>query len=339
MTQASQSPKNNLHDTYTLVQSYLRNCRDRGLSYHTIRWYQGFLIPFAEAYPELPSSPEVIQQFIGRYTSSDERRHGCYRTLKAFYRYIEQIQHDYIGPFGRIRAPKVKAKEKPYLSLEQLKKLLEYPYHYPAWVKPCLYVLADTGARIGEVSRLTKADILNGDNGPLIRLTGKTGTRLVPLSPYVRDMLLAMPKEKLFPGSVDWLIRQITKAFKKVGIPGSSSLLRHTFCSLWEGDIVSLRAITGHTNIRMVENYRHNKLGHATRQHQQYSPISLLNGGNSNAHNTQSANGDVKPITIEDGNVSTIVDLAKELGAAKERIKYLESLLNINAYQVVIRHN
>jgi hypothetical protein len=82
----------------------------------------------------------------------------------------------------------------------------------------------------------------------------------------------------------------------------------------------------------MVENYRHNKLGHATRQHQQYSPISLLNG-NGNAGNTQPSNGDVRPIGDEGSNLSTIVELAKELGAARERIKYLESLLNARAYQ------
>jgi len=149
--------------TQDLVHTYLTHCERRGLSHQTTRWYASYLRSFANQYPELPSKPEPIEEFIYSYNNGDERRHGCFRTLRAFFNFAEHRvfideKANIENPFKTIIPPRRTPKERWALTLEELRRLLEYPQHSPV-VRTLLYLLADTGIRIGEAVSLTTEDI------------------------------------------------------------------------------------------------------------------------------------------------------------------------------------
>lgn len=302
-------------DTKELIHTYLVNCERRGLSQETIRWYSSYLRAFAVQYPELPTEPEPIEAFIYSYSNGDERRHGAFRTLRAFYNFIEQrIFLDeklaLANPFHKMVPPRRTPKEKWALTLEELRQLLEYPRHSPI-IRILLYLLSDTGIRIGEAVSLEAEDI----GFDSVKVTGKTGQRIVPISPKVRSMLLTLGPGKLFPHRVHWWSDEVSRAFKEVGLPGSSSTLRHTFCTLFDGSDQSLMAITGHKSFQVVQQYTHRKVDKAKEAHKEHGPMALLYGPE------QKTDKPVAAATMDNGNLQLIINLASELGATKEKLK------------------
>lgn len=301
--------------TCAQVESFLKSGKDRGLSPRTLKWYRVFLEKYAAEYPELPEKPEPIESFIHSYHTSDERRHGCFRTLRALYNYIEFREENFKNPFKRILPPRRSKKEKPFMTLEQIRQLLECPSHSPE-IRALLYLLADTGARIGEAANLKHEYILHNENTgeSLVKLIGKTGERIVPLSSKVRDLLMVLPGPEPFPWSSATLSRYVKKAFTDAGLKGSAHIIRHSFVSLWEGNIDSLKTITGHTSVTMIENYRHNKISHASREHKMYSPISKLYQESPIEEKHSGAAADPQ----------RLIEMALELGQLRERIHWAD---------------
>ncbi len=315
--------------TENCVQNYLENCTNRGLSLATVKWYRIVLNEFAGIFPDLPEDPESIEEFIFSHDVGDERRHGRYRVIRAFFNYLEfkDTSDTFKNPLKHIKAPKRAKKEKPYLSLEQIKTLLEYPLLKP-WVRVLLYFLCDTGCRIGEAANLRNENIFHDEDSGncFVKISGKTGERIIPLSDDVREMIMRLGKEKPFPSKVDHLTRHVTEAFKAVGLKGSSHTLRHSFCTHWEGDIDTLRTITGHTSIAMIENYRHDKLGHAIRDHKKHAPLSQIYEDNLVSEKVAISGSSSPGLPAE---------VYIELGELRERVKWLEKQLlesDVTAY-------
>lgn len=169
-------------------------------------------------------------------------------------------------------------------------------------------VLAN-GARIGEACNLERASFM--PDADLVRIKGKTGERIVPVSRLARHMVLALPGDKPFPYHIQTYSHWVSAAFRAVGLQGSAHSLRHTFCSLWKGDIISLRAITGHTSVQMLENYRHRKVEEAARQHVNHSPLALVNGKSKSRKASR---------TLE----QLVRELAREVGALRDSVRELE---------------
>jgi len=256
-------------------------------------------------------APEPLELFIASYTSGDERRHGAFRALRAFYGWTSK-RYDMANPMDKVSPPRRRHKEKSALSIDQLKQLLDADIT-PEWVKTLVWLLADTGCRIGEVSGLNK-DSIGEDT---IKVSGKTGERIVPISPMTREKLLDQPGYTLFPYGKDYLRHSVKKAFSQAGLAGSAHLLRHTFCSLFQGSDLALKDILGHTTFTMVNNYRHTKDAKALEEHHQHSPVIKIYGPQ------------VEPQTAVNNNpadMSILIKLAEELGASKEKLKNLEDV-------------
>lgn len=162
--------------TVDLAESFLASCASRGLSRQTTTWYGTYLRAFGRLYPSLPVEPAALEAFIGSYRG-DERRHGAYRTLRTFYNFLEN-RFELPNPIKKIKPPRRVQKEKPIPSLEDIKKILEYPGHTP-YIRAALYLLAGSGPRIGEVHSLESSDI--GQTS--VRVRGKTGERIIPAPP------------------------------------------------------------------------------------------------------------------------------------------------------------
>jgi integrase len=321
MSRPSQPLQVILQDTLTYVNAFLDSCRARGLSRKTLLFYSDYLLKLAQQYPEFPDTPEQLENFICRWTSG-ARRHGAFRSIRAFYNWAEK-RYNTPNPMKAVGAPRVHPTERPALTIDQLRQLLEYPHHRPV-IRALLYFLADTGVRIGEAANLTTDDIFPDS----VRVKGKTGERIIPISPGVRQMLLELPPGKVFPGLSHWLSELVIKAGKAAGVNVSAHDLRRTFATNWRGSDMSLKYIGGWASWRMVEHYSQRRLDKAQDDHKQFSPVALLN-----PHTQQKSDA----LAPQPASVDTIIRLAEELGAAKERIKQLEEIINNNGLAVLVK--
>jgi integrase len=257
--------------TAEAFESFIYSCRARGLSVRTIDWYAGILGKFLLMYNKLPKKPEDCEAFIISCTGGDERRHGYYRALRAFYNYsVERLRLKH-NPIDHVTAPRVKAKLPRPLTIEQLNQLLSYPHK--GRIKALLYFLADTGIRPGELVKLAPSDVVETAWGYIALVTGKTGERFVPLSPETYQSII-----KYLPLSIsrDRISHLIIRAFQDAHVSGSAINLRHTFGTLWRGDLDILRLIMGHSNIGTTMIYRKLQIEQLSRAHNIYSPLCLV---------------------------------------------------------------
>lgn len=141
-----------------------------------------------------------------------------------------------------------------YLTVDQVKKLAD---HCSETVRAAVWIALLTGARRGEILKLTKADIL--DNRIRIR-SGNTKTlkeRTVPIVPALRPWLEYVPLQINFEG----LKTGFRRAREKAGF-GHINFhdLRHSCASILINMGVPLevvRDILGHSTVKTTERYAH----------------------------------------------------------------------------------
>lgn len=256
--------------TTEAMRLFMTSRKARGLSKETLRWYNGILTPFAGRFPELPHDPESLEVYISCCEAGDERRHGYYRVLKAFYRFLNK-RHGVVNPVDLIDPPKRRPKLPRPLSPKELVDLLRYP-HSPR-IKAYLLFVTDTGCRLGELHNLAHSSFHETSFGMTVTLTGKTGERTIPVS---KEVYTGIQEYIPIPCSSWWLCRQLSGAFKDARISGTCHSLRHTFCTLWDGPEMTLQRIVGHTHFTTTEGYRAVRMEKMAREHRQYSPLAQI---------------------------------------------------------------
>lgn len=249
---------------------FLKSRITKGLSPDTIRWYAGILRAFTEANRSLPKSPGAIDDFISSCTAGDERRHGYYRALRAFYAFLNK-RYNIPNVLKRTEAPKRRAKKPRPLTLDELDQVFSYP-HTPK-TRGILMFLIDTGARIGELAGLSPQDISNTPWGYIARISGKTGTRLVPIS---CQTFRAIEGHLPLGYSIYRLRRLVSAAFADARVKGSSINLRHSFATYWEGDEYTLQQIMGHAHFSTTQIYRHLRTEVISKQHREFTPLKMI---------------------------------------------------------------
>jgi len=257
--------------TKEALEKFLESRRAKNVAARTILWYRIILERYAAIYPNLPDDTQSLEGFIASCQAGDERKHGYYRALKAFYRWLARRKYlsgDII--FG-LDHPQRSKKDRPALDLDQLAALLEYP-HEPI-MKGSLIFLADTGSRLGELHSLEPGSFYKWGKLRVVRISGKTGARVIPVSEICYQLLKPYIP---FRYKTDWLGRLISQAFKDAGVPGTAHTLRHTFGTLWEGDIDNLQRILGHSTIATTMIYRHIKMEALQKDHALNSPLKRL---------------------------------------------------------------
>lgn len=221
-------------------------------------------------FPELPDYPEAIEEFLLNCKAGDERRHGYYRALRCFYRFLHRRLNT-PNPVELVDPPRRKPKDPYWLTPEELDRLLNFPHEPP--VEAALLFLADTGARSGELVNLKREDIRQTSWGYTAIVNGKTGAREVPLS---YETYCALIKTVPFEYSEYRLRKWIPQAFRNAGVKGTAINLRHTFGTLWEGDELILQRIMGHATLSTTKNYRHLRTKIISEQHYKYSPLKMI---------------------------------------------------------------
>jgi integrase/recombinase XerD len=270
-------------NTRTLTREFLASRRARGLASKTIAWYQTLLEPFSRMCPFLTEDPANIEGFLGALSMSDETRHGYYRALRAFYRWLSR-RHALVNPMDDIGVPR-RRKKTPYsLTTTELGWLLMVPLS--ARDRSLLCLLIDTGVRIGEAVNLAADDVFQ----ETIIVSGKTGQREIPISPETRAQLIDLADHgRIFTGTKGTLTRSgayriVRLAMTRAGISARKwgpHTLRHTFGRQYlmaGGDLVSLQRILGHSDIKTTRIYAELDLRDVTHQHHRFTPLKIALG-------------------------------------------------------------
>lgn len=128
------------------------------------------------------------------------------------------------------------------------------------WIKPIVVLALETACRRGEILSLSWSEV--DLKRCVARVSGKTGTRTVPLSPKCHDVLAALPRTldgRVFPVTVDALKQAYERAVSRAGIVDFTFHdLRHdalTRLAKRGFSILELRAISGHTTANMLQRY------------------------------------------------------------------------------------
>ena len=128
------------------------------------------------------------------------------------------------------------------------------------WIKPVVIFALETAARRGEILDL-HWDGLDLQRGTA-KVSGKTGSRTIPLSPICIAMLRVLPHSldgKVFPVTMQTLKQAYERAVARAGIEDFTFHdLRHdalTRLAKLGFNVLELRAISGHTTANMLQRY------------------------------------------------------------------------------------
>jgi len=280
-----------------LVGRYLAAKRDAGLSPKTLKDYGWYLEALAKEHPIVPIDPEVLQAFVrSRGGKATESLKTSYRTVRIFYSWLVKQSLLDVGrdPFLHVERPKGKTPIPRILSVEQMRRVVEISI--PPFNRALILTLVDTACRIGELAGRNKDHLAGG----MLELFGKTGGRLVPVSPEVSAYLLELPTHYLFPvlpwggvvrgnvvdrpAQVDTLKGRVRSILKRSGLGGRKlgpHLLRHSAATSWinaGGDLKSLSQVLGHTTTQMTERYVTLALDSLRQKQAQYGVLQAIVG-------------------------------------------------------------
>ena len=270
-----------------LVDSYLLCCQTESKSHDTIRWYRqkldAFLYHVSQRVP-VPSLSDLnadsVREFLAQLQSLGRTAfttRGYVQVLKGFGTWLVEEGYLRVSPLRRLQLPRVPKYVVKPLSDDEVSALISA-------IKPrsaagtrdlaLLLLLLDTGARLGEVARLTTADVEDAIRDGLFKVMGKgSRERYLPLGKAARDALRRYTHVYRFDARADALflgrngrplaregLRQIIRRVaSRAGVEGvHPHRLRHTFAVNYlinGGDAMTLQRILGHSTLEMVRNY------------------------------------------------------------------------------------
>lgn len=268
-----------------------------GLRPRTVGEYRNHLALFQQAFPDLPETPHPIQAWInnlkrqrGTEELAAETIHARFTTIRSFYKEIHLRYPKIRNPMPLVRAPRMPKKAMRTFSEGELYRLFSLPLRPRE--RALLTLLLDVGPRAGECARLTWEDVMPG----FAVLSGKVGTRIVPISESTYRLLLALRNgdgtaEHVFLGergplTYQGIYKLVRHLCQQAGILGgrcSPHSWRHTFATIYAAaescDPKVLQDIMGHEDFKTTLKYIHNNPLRMARNHLRCTPLRVLGGG------------------------------------------------------------
>lgn len=245
-----------------------RKFRERGPG--TVANYDQFLKRSFNRLTRVPTDPAIIRGILSNFNANTRRTYWLY--FSAFYHFCEQ---EYGLPNPMVRVPKpAKAKTLPdHLNPQQKQQLQGANLCHRDRVIINLFV--ETAVRPGEVAGYGNHPLRFCDiHEEHIEVSGKTGERIIPIRPEMRNMLLSLKDSRsadapVFTNNQGYALTRwgfgkvVKRAFNAARIKGVKACpytLRHSFGGDFlaqGGDVASLQKILGHKNITTTMIYTH----------------------------------------------------------------------------------
>jgi len=183
------------------------------------------------------------------------------------------------NPLRCLRAPRPQAVEIDVLSDDELRRLLLAGDHVERVV---IMVLLGSGMRLGELGRLTWADV----RGDELLLHGKGGKeRRVAPGRVALAALYSLPRtgDAVLPYGVSNLKRRLRVLSERTGVHFHAHVLRHTFAHRFiaaGGTVEELSFVLGHSNLNTTMIYiRRHQQERALEAQRRLNPCDALLGG------------------------------------------------------------
>ncbi|TWM99327.1 tyrosine-type recombinase/integrase [Bacillus licheniformis] len=307
--QATDKPEIELTDFETAFNSFIRECKLKNLSKHTVKYYRDELLAFRTMLERqgISTKPgdmtlKIIKENVIVYMMETLNRKETsintrLRAIRAFFNFLEKDRQIYENPVRELSLLKQKKEVVETFSRDQLKVLLRQPdlgtftgfRDYTI-----MLLLIETGVRVRELTDICVKDIRWEDSQ--IRIDGKGyKERLVPIQATMKRQLRKyvqirgdVPNEALFVtiDNTPLTIRQVQNRLRKYGrkaniknVRCSPHTFRHTFAkmSVQNGaDVFALQAVLGHTSLDMVRNYVNLFSSDVMDAHKKFSPVEKL---------------------------------------------------------------
>jgi len=283
-------------DTKTWLEEYLLALKAERRAPNTVQWYKQNLEPFLFLLTseEKAISPRMIREYLIRLGDSGvspSTVHGAYRSIRAFFNFLEREEILRENPVAKVRPPKMPRTLVKPLSEKEMRTFLEAATAIRD--QAIVILMLDTGLRASEVTSLQLDDV--DFQAGRAKIKGKGAKeRFVPLGFKTRRALLKYINryrlENILHGEV-FLTKQgnpmrrncLTLLFrrlsKRAGLSCSPHKLRHTFAVFYlrnGGDIFTLQSILGHSSLEMVRRYAYLADGDVQRAHERASPMDRL---------------------------------------------------------------
>ena len=278
-------------------------------SKHTIRAYQNDLNQYLNFLLKnriqlLDSKSNDIKHYlskIGRKNISSTSMARKLASVKSLYKYLANNKIIPLNIARSIKSPKVPKRLPHFLSIKEIKNLLDYPYGDS--VKDIrdrlvLELFYSTGIRISELVQIKIEDINFSDK--LIKIKGKGNKErfvifsegMIPiLNQYIKKRNMNQKNQKscfLFPGyshnadlntsiSTRTIFSIVKKYIKKISNNEKLSphSLRHSFAThlLDNGaNVMSVKELLGHTSLSSTQIYTHVKIEKLKKEYKKSHP-------------------------------------------------------------------
>ena len=165
------------------------------------------------------------------------------------------------NPVSQVRKPTPnKARDRVLNDTQRLALIAACAQCQSPWIKPVVVFALETAARRGEILALTWRDV--DLERKVAKVSGKTGSRTIPLSPACVSMLRSLPRSlegHVFPVTIETLKQAYARAVARADIQDFTFHdLRHdalTRLARLGLNILELRSISGHTTANMLQRY------------------------------------------------------------------------------------
>lgn len=286
------------------IEIFMRDCRSRSLSHHTVAYYRRQLV-FFQVYCDFQGvrdTENITADLLRQYLISLEGehnvggRHARYRAVKVFMLWFEREMEpdDWSNPIHKVKPPKISKEPIEGASIEQIRKLIDTCNSSFIGLrdKAILMFLLDSGVRIQELLDLNINHVL--DSGAVLvehgkgnkpRVTYIGNKTMKALRKYLRRRNDSDPAlwvtgtgNRVAKSTIQGMLARRSKA---AGIPVQSPHdFRRAFVlnMLRSGkvDVFSLKLLTGHTSLDVLGRYAAKVSEDAQKAHEDGSPVERL---------------------------------------------------------------
>ncbi len=260
-----------------MMEAFIASRLARGCSVKYVDWLRYTLGHLLRAEDVLPDRPEPLEAVLaGLKVLSDETKYDVWTAMRRLYLWAAR-RYGVADAMAVVESPIRRTKVIRTLTQLEVDRLLWTNQRRPRDFA-LLLLLLDTGARIGEAAGLVRSDV----GVSVLRLSGKTGEREVPISmETVRALERVGDRDCLWVGErgplgLHGLQQVVRRCLRRAGLRGGPHLLRHTFGTLYilsGGNSFSLKKVMGHRRIETSEKYVDLDLRNVQEQHARFSPV------------------------------------------------------------------
>lgn len=292
---------NNLDDPQTAIYAFLFDRETRNLSPGTLKFYRQKIQVFlnylqsnhVNSIGEI--TPDLLRSFLKYLRDSNHNAgglHAYFRTLRAFFLFLESENDGYISPLRKVKSPSLPQIVQSGISVSDIHKIINACRGKGFTAirdKALLLFLYDTGLRISECLNLRNEDIDLIRNSAFI-LRGKgSKSRYVFFGKNTHRALKEYQKIKpasesfwltkhYHPLSYDTFRAILNYRAKLAGIPKPPSAhdFRRAFAlnMLRNGcDLITLQRLLGHSNLSVLHRYLAQNPDDLRIANNRYSPV------------------------------------------------------------------